>query len=383
MHINLIPTVITKQTSSTTTKPLILQKEDKNIKTKINVEDNERKSSDAMKQEIFSIQETIDSFQFDRKMQFSVEKLLNRNFKRRHNSQKKKDCTKLGAFKLLTLNVRGQGSDIISMRKRMKEWRMGSGSHKYDLIVIQDTHVSTQKQKVDLQTLWLRGWGLTGVSAPSEYSWWSVGSSSSAGVGILVNPKTTLKIMGLVKGFGITTRMMALRTQYFTIVTIYAPTNGKIEREIFFQELHKKVKKHIDNHELILAGDFNCCLMPLTDRQYLATRTIKTESAELKKLVTQLDLIDSVDLIETISLSGHKTSDIDHTDLFTYHRSNAASRIDRFYIAVPLRSMFGRHKVWQSAIKTDHSCVEITLRDPNQIPSGNSEMKIYQNKSTP
>jgi exonuclease III len=113
-------------------------------------------------------------------------------------------------------------------------------------------------------------------------------------VGILLNPHLIHKVQQD-STIPTTDRTIAVTTEEFTIISIYAP-NNYMDRELFFKNLGEIVgpKKN-----LIIAGDFNCVMHPHLDR---CTKTKpsrkKAESNELAKLLRKLDLTDSVAMVE-------------------------------------------------------------------------------------
>ena len=326
--------------------------------------------------ETFNIDKTIADFQYEIKMKYSIPKLINKAFQNRHRQQKRNQQHRVPAFKIISLNLRGKGGDMTLMRLRMKEWRSKIMKQSIDIILVQDTHIASIAQSVALQQLWLNGWGLTSREASKPWSWWSVGSGSIAGVGILVNPNTTFKEIKRMDGFNITTRKISIKTDHFMIVNIYAHPHQKSERETFFEQLTNQLIPFHLTENIVLAGDFNCCLRPVLDRQFLPNRNFKSESNALSNLILQLDLIDTIDLLSTDN-GRYQHDTIDYSEYFTYQRANAASRIDRFYISSKITAMFGDHKIWTSAIRTDHQCVDISFRDPKQIPQGRKESKLF------
>ena len=86
--------------------------------------------------------------------------------------------------------------------------------------------------------------------------------SHSRGVGILFKENVDIKILNI--HYCTTGRYILINFEFkcrvFSVVSLYAP-NVEGERIIFFNELNNIIEEHaISKDNLIIGGDFNCCL---------------------------------------------------------------------------------------------------------------------------
>ena len=87
-------------------------------------------------------------------------------------------------------------------------------------------------------------------------------SSHSRGVGILFKENTDIKILNIRCCTNGRYILMNFEFKYrvFSVVSLYAP-NVEGNRMIFFNELNNIIEKQaISKDNLIIGGDFNCCL---------------------------------------------------------------------------------------------------------------------------
>ena len=81
------------------------------------------------------------------------------------------------------------------------------------------------------------------------------------------------------------------QNNFFSFVSVYVP-NIDSERVIFFDKLQQIILKHVINLDnLIVAGDFNCCLN-LSDRFPVSTRYDKSVQS-FANLLQSCKLVDS------------------------------------------------------------------------------------------
>lgn len=137
----------------------------------------------------------------------------------------------------------------------MTAWRRGVGSSPPDVILVQETHITSDAEATALTEQWNRAWGLQDTTKATAV--WSLSTERAKGVGILINPRT----MGTMRQAGsmLTDRVAVVETQVGTIMNVYAP-NSPNERCEFFRKVSGAVE--IAGKDLILGGDFNCVQNP-------------------------------------------------------------------------------------------------------------------------
>ena len=156
---------------------------------------------------------------------------------------------------ILSLNVRGLRDN--TKRGNMFEWLKGQ---KADVVFLQETHCHLKKDAVK----WSREWS----NDPND-SIWSLGTTRSKGVSILLNKKSfgaTIKISNsIIDANGRTIKsILHVNEQKFRLLNVYAP-NNEAERVKFFISLQYLLNDDIDA-ENILGGDFNCVMNSDEDR---------------------------------------------------------------------------------------------------------------------
>ena len=110
----------------------------------------------------------------------------------------------------------------------------------------------------------------------------------------------------------------------YRLINIYALTLTRT-RNYFF----RSATVAVEQHDVIIAVDFNCVQSPLLDRLG-GKRSGRPERAALQDLVNRLSLEDAC----TLQNSVEDDNDLpDPTDFFTYWARDTASRIDRFYVS--------------------------------------------------
>ena len=118
-------------------------------------------------------------------------------------------------------------------------------------------------------------------------------SSHSRGVAIWINERVIIKVLNIhsMKGSRCLLLNIELNNTVTSLVCVYAP-NKELERCLFFDEMKEWiVSKSIKIRNLILAGDFNCCL-ETADRNINSHLKDKSRTV-LRFLVTYLDLVDT------------------------------------------------------------------------------------------
>ena len=134
---------------------------------------------------------------------------------------------------------------------------------------------------------------------------WSVDSSTTAGVAILMDPRAAAQFELSASALPVA-RALIVQSPTWTIVNTYAP-NDKHAREALFVQLRAVLN---ERSQLVVAGDFNCVEFPQLDRVTDGQpRTGATESPALSTMVTELDLVDAVTLgTSGVRRAHHPTS---------------------------------------------------------------------------
>ena len=145
----------------------------------------------------------------------------------------------LMAVQIVSINVNG----IQERHKRLKVFSTLRAEN-CDIYLLQETHV----QSVQEGKLWEREWGGRAIFSP--------GSNRSAGVGILINPRSSVEIAThKADKFG---RLISARLKHnnskFQILNVYAP-NTVSDRKDFFDTFWQYTFRNVP---LIVGGDFNC-----------------------------------------------------------------------------------------------------------------------------
>ena len=183
---------------------------------------------------------------------------------------------------------------------------------KFDIVLLQETHVSSLNDCV----LW---------NCESRFKgYWSLGTSSSCGVGILV--REGLQLEHCSYRYDHAGRVALLDFTYnkqdFRIVNLYVPTDGS-QRIEFLQSLDCYL---VTRRRLVVGGDFNCLLDLSKDKCGGNPSLGDTGAQYLKQLLSRYSLVD-------IWRKQHESS-----REFTW-RNKAGTircRLDRFYISSSL-----------------------------------------------
>ena len=151
---------------------------------------------------------------------------------------------------IVTYNCHGLNDQ--SKRHKLYSW---FDSQKIDVILLQETFCTKA-----FEPLFKAGWKGNSFIAPSD-------SSHSRGVAILFRLGFEGDIMSTFASKD--GRILIVNTEYknnfLSFASVYPP-NSDSDRVVFFDELHQLLCTHVINLEnLIIAGDFNCC-MNLSDR---------------------------------------------------------------------------------------------------------------------
>ena len=174
---------------------------------------------------------------------------------------------------LITLNVNG----LRDFKKRCLLFDYLK-LEKFDVIFLQETHVASVEDCI----LWNKESGLKG--------YWSLGTSKSCGVGILVRDPSRFKNCSFrCDDEG---RIIVLDCSYcnqdFRFMSIYVPTDGS-QRIDYFQNLDRYL---VTRRRLIIGGDFNCLLDLAKDKRGGNATLGSTGGPHLKQVLTRFSLVD-------------------------------------------------------------------------------------------
>ena len=176
---------------------------------------------------------------------------------------------------IITLNVRGLGS--VAKRRKLFLWIK---KQQPDIIFMQETHC-TKSNVNNIDSHWL---------GPTFHS--LSNSSRSRGVSILFNPKMNIKVID--EFYDNDGRKVLLNLEYenriITLVNVYAPNHENERNSFFCNTTNWVIDNMIPESELIVGGDFNCCLRE-SDRSTKTHLNDKSRGS-FKNLIAKLNLSD-------------------------------------------------------------------------------------------
>lgn len=260
------------------------------------------------------------------------------------------------AVKVITLNVNG-------MAERPKRTMIFDFLRQYkaDLYLLQETHNAGIQDEQN----WTREWGGPAV--------WSSGSHHSRGVALLVNPKSNCNInrtLNDIDGRVIAAQIEVMGTE-LNIINVYAPTVGH-ERKVFYDNIWSY---KTGDHNLIIAGDFNCVEDIDKDKLGGNPSSGTTGVNELQQFLTAHELVDA----------WRKTHSNDRIYTWSTKDFTIRSRLDRLYI--PQNLLGTTFASIRACPLSDHSVAEISIQ-PNgarargkgvwKMNNGILEDKTYQ-----
>ena len=254
-------------------------------------------------------------------------------------------------IKLVSLNVRGIGA--VNKRRKLFTWLQSQNA---DIIFLQETHCNKLKHDQ-----FVNSW-----SGKSFYG--HTDSAHSRGVGILFNAKSKVDINVEDKHYTDDGRTLLLNViiegDMYTLVNVYAP-NDINERSEYFTNISEWILYHSNNiNNLIIAGDFNCCLLD-NDR---STKTHLSDKSR-KSMVNLLNKLDLSDIWELSNSTNGKTH-------YTWQDHTTSSRLDYFLTSkgttVEIRNILSKTVITDKIGKrlTDHKAliVNINICTPKRGP---------------
>lgn len=147
-----------------------------------------------------------------------------------------------------------------------------------DLCLLQETHCTPGTEK-----LWKQEWGGKGFFAH--------GAPNSRGVAILLGRNLDLQITKNITdedGRYVFIEFLIDEITY-TVGCLYAPTQDRRADQLAFIETIDEQMSNLDSTNLILGGDYNCCLHPVLDRNKEPTTTSNSSDTVRQKILTWMD----------------------------------------------------------------------------------------------
>ena len=233
-------------------------------------------------------------------------------------------------MKIGSLNVRGLGDF-----KKLKSVFNFLKKEKLDIIFLQETHVGD----ADTISQWNSSWGCKGYH--------STGSTKSAGVAVLINPKVPYKLVDIdsdQEGRNITL-ILEIENKKYLFSNIYAPNTDDTQ---FFINTIERIEKFEDYDEIFIGGDFNLVMDPSVDR-YKST-------ANHERCLTIL-----TEYLEKTGLNDSWRIQNPDCRRYTWHRpaNKLASRIDMIFSPESLNDIVSTEIT--PSVRSDHSLVTLTM----------------------
>ena len=246
----------------------------------------------------------------------------------------------MSPLQIVSLNVNGMRTN----RKRGQIFRFLQDL-KADIVLLQETHVASVFECVQ----WNRQAKCKGF--------WSVGTSNSRGVGILLRDPTKVSNVSFQTDCDgrIVVCDLTYEERQLRVLCLYAPTDGS-ERIAFFPTLDRYVTTR---RSIILGGDLNCMLDLDLDKRGGNSSLGGTGAPHLRKLMQKFHLVD-------IWRIQHPT-----TRAYTWHDvgNTVECRLDRFYVS----GLSAKEWVVESGIHpchfSDHDAIVLVINDTKNSPS--------------
>ncbi|GMF52457.1 unnamed protein product [Phytophthora fragariaefolia] len=281
----------------------------------------------------------------------------------------------------LTQNVRGLGRTDRDRQEWIASFRRKTTNGILDVVLVQETHV-TEQEIPHMSSLHARQWGYRTGTGLMELSFWSPCDGRSAGVAILIHPKSRLLNPKPIWQHSWNDRFMAisgtLQGEEVIICKCSAPI-AAVKREAFFsQVLEVDIP---EDFKIFVGGGFNCTLHHRVDRSYLTLEYIH-DSPTLRRLLAAWRLTDSL---------SNQIPDIHDAkallDFFnehhTYHYSVdgvglATSRLDRWYVSDSGRLWVKGTALEPAGIPTaDHQGVLLHVQAPENACKVWKQPKVF------
>lgn len=245
------------------------------------------------------------------------------------------------SLQLTTLNVNGLGNP--SKRRAIFE---SLRTAKNDICFLQETHSTKERERV-----WSTEWGGKILFAH--------GTSGSRGVAVLFSRSLspTIRLIRRDSQGRFILVQLLIDGWPVTLVNIYAPTADQPDNQTKFLEDLENLLHDLDISNLILGGDFNCCLDPSSDKFH---RDNPSNSHDSSSPATGARLALRA-LLEEFAISDvwrmlHPTA-----RQFTFRRQAYASRLDYWFISEHLTEWIKAVEILPAA-QSDHSAVSLSLQ---------------------
>ena len=210
----------------------------------------------------------------------------------------------------------------------------------YDIIILVDTHSTSEKEKQ-----WLHEWGYVGK--------FSSFSSKSRGVAVLFRNTFEFKIHGETIDLSGNFVILDITIQDYriTLAAIYGPNN---DEPAFFDNIKNKIS-HFGNSSIVVVGDWNVVQDYEMDTLYYRNENNPQSKAKIHEVMHDLDLLD----IWRLQHPFEKR--------YSWRGPNRKqSRLDYFMITSDIEAFVISSDIGIS-YRSDHSPVLINLKFSSQI----------------
>ena len=231
---------------------------------------------------------------------------------------------------IVTLNVRGLNNS--KKRKQIFQWLK---DNRADIVFLQETFI-TEKLFPYVNSSW-----------KGECYHTPTDSTHSRGVSILIRDKLQFEYIDkVISNDGRKLLINAkLNGKEICLVNVYAP-NAESKRKYFIDNLEKWVKRHsIDINNVIIAGDFNCCL---EDHDRMPRTHLNDKSR-----ITMKNIIESLNICDVWSTLNVGQAGYTYTD----KRNGTKSRLDYTLVSKRCSFKMNKCKISVCPLVPDHSAL--------------------------
>jgi len=273
----------------------------------------------------------------------------------------------MDSLKLISLNVRGL-NDKLKCRK-LTQWFKDSS---FDVIFLQETYLTKGKEHI-ITELWDVNNSLHALS----------NSSHSRGVSILINPKLNAEIIDHYTCDDARTLIVNVnvRGDVICFINVYAPNKVNSRKEYFIRLFKSLSSKCLNDHMIIMAGDFNCCLQP-EDRLPNSHENDYSRSS-LTDLLHKYGMSDASQVLSKRppytweNGDGSIKSRLDYIFISEKYKTCVVSLISRFFIGCKREERLSDHKFVKVVLSK-----AIAARGPGYWKLNTSHIcdKVYQDQ---